>query len=748
MKWNINDAERRLELIDEHGDIKVIAKFINKEELQDRAYTLYAYAYVKSNQLFIKFGEAKKQSIYDRYHRGTATNANNQMIAIWASEKGDKEIHKVLKTAGHALSGFISASYDELNTEEAYHILSEQGYTNILNLITKEAKANALTARYYREDYEDIKSLVDFILAQDKKFFCADLCTRWGKTSTFNLLFKKYNELGIRIHVVSSYVKTVKRSYSGEIIELTNNENALFIDADSITEDTLNQINVWLQDSKHYVVYYLPLTGDEDKCFKNRTELLKQLKTYHKTVTIEEADFGAACEKQVKKLKSFYEDTDNNVDKIFITTGTKIEKTKTLFKPECYVKRDYIIDVLAKRANAVGINWTVLNNSEMVKAFGYSKDEMENWTDIFTVEDGKLKGELYLRDLIDFLFNKSFKIATKENRKYRNHNLLNEAVTMWWTPVGKEAQALLKKLIEEVAPSYRVEIINGDETTNAEAEDRVKNIIKTTGIRLILISSGMASRSFSIKEIKNNILTCNAGDGASLTQKCFRGCTPWNEHKEMKNNIIDFRLAFAEPALASYLSNIAVDTLEENAAHKSTKELLNIINGTDKLTFAEYFSNGVNPLRELTDDEISIMLNSKDYRTLNSIKIINIALDTIDLPKYKLTEAFKINELINSNIKGDAKRKTYTTSATIAGATNKTTKQLEEDQRIQYLAYLLNHKEVFKSYKYENNILENEFLHNMPKERQEALEECLGLDMHVMVQIAELLIKNGIKLFD
>ena len=142
------------------------------------------------------------------------------------------------------------------------------------------------------------------------------------------------------------------------------------------------------------------------------------------------------------------------------------------------------------------------------------------------------------------------------------------------------------------------------------------------------------------------------------------------------------------------------------------------------------------------------MLNSKDYRTLNSIKIINIALDTIDLPKHKLTEAFKINELINSNIKGDAKRKTYTTSATIADATNKTTKQLEEDQRIQYLAYLLNHKEVFNSYKYENNILENEFLHNMPKERQEALEECLGLDMHVMMQIAELLIKNNIKLFD
>ena len=186
MKWNINDAERRLELIDEHGDIKVIAKFINKEELQDRAYTLYAYAYVKSNQLFIKFGEAKKQSIYDRYHRGTATNANNQMIAIWASEKGDKEIHKVLKTAGHALSGFISASYDELNTEEAYHILSEQGYTNILNLITKEAKANALTARYYREDYEDIKSLVDFILKTMDAFILKKITWRTPVNTVFS----------------------------------------------------------------------------------------------------------------------------------------------------------------------------------------------------------------------------------------------------------------------------------------------------------------------------------------------------------------------------------------------------------------------------------------------------------------------------------------------------------------------------------------------------------------------------------
>lgn len=747
MKWNINDTNRQLEYIDDQGNIQVVAKFIDAALLQDRRYTLYAYVEIVDGQLYVKFGEAKDQSIYARYHRGTSTKANDRMIAIWESEKGDKEIHDILEITGHALTGYMAADKKILNTVEAYHILSVDGLTNLLKTISHEAGKGAVTARYFREDYDDIKELIEFVLTKNCRFFAADLCTRWGKTSTYNLLYKKYNELGIRIHIISSYVKTVKRSYSGEIVELTNNENALFVDADQVNATTLKKIKMWLSDAKHYVIYYLPLTGDETNCFKNRTKILKKLQDYRKTLTIEEADFGASCRKQVEKLKAFYENPINQVEKIFATTGTKIDKTRNIFEPECYIKRDYIVDVLTNRPNAVGINWAVLNNSEMVKQFGYTEAEMENWNDTFTVENGRLKGELYLRDLIDFLFNKNFRTATKENRKYRNHDLLNDAVTMIWTPVGKEAQQLLKKLIESVSPSYRVEIINGDETTNAEAEDKVKQIIAATGIRLILISSGMASRSFSVKEIKNNILMCNAGDGATLTQKCFRGCTPWNEHKEMRNNIIDFRLAYAEPALATYLSGIAVDSLMDTATKTSTRELLKTILGSDKLTFAEYFSTGVDPLRDLTEDEIYIMLESKDYTAAKAIRVVTVEMDTVDMPRFSLDEKLNLSELTNTNIKGDSKRKVYA-AATMKATTGKTAAQLEEDQRIQHLAYLLNHKELFNSYKYKDNILENEFRNNMPVERQRALEEHLGIDMHVMMQIVDILIKNEVKIYN
>ena len=84
----INDAKKELcESI--NGIISVIKPFYDLETLKDSRYTLYAYVEITDNNLYVKFGEAKKQTIYARYHRGTATKANDRMIGIWESTKGD-----------------------------------------------------------------------------------------------------------------------------------------------------------------------------------------------------------------------------------------------------------------------------------------------------------------------------------------------------------------------------------------------------------------------------------------------------------------------------------------------------------------------------------------------------------------------------------------------------------------------------------------------------------------------------------
>ena len=73
---------------------------------------------------------------------------------------------------------------------------------------------------------------------------------------------------------------------------------------------------------------------------------------------------------------------------------------------------------------------------------------------------------------------------------------------------------------------------------------------------------------------------------------------------------------------------------------------------------------------------------------------------------------------------------------------------MEQDQRINYLAYLLNHKDEFNSGKYETNILENEFKNNMSEARRQAIENTFNLDIKVLSQIANLLIKNGIAIYN
>ena len=742
--FKIIDEFKELVNISTDGTVTILKSFYDIELLKDRQYTLYAYVEIIDDKLYVKFGEAKKQSIYDRYHRGTATKANDRMIGIWVSDKGDKEIHAKLRARAKNNRGYQPAGFNELNTEEAYYIESERGLQNLLDDIAEYAKAKTVSTRHKRDDYKDVIDLVKLVLSYNKEKYIMDLCTRYGKTGFFCNLWKELNKTNVRIHILASYVGTVKTSYSKEINTLTNNENCLFIDPDTADDNTAKQMREWLKEPNHYICYYVALTGDEDTCFERRINLLKKFKHYDKSLTVEEADFGAGCDKQIKKLKHLYETASNNFKLFFATTGTKAEKCERIIEPEVVIKRDYILDVLNKRSNAVGINWYCLNNNEMVKYFNYACAEMENFSDMFEVENGHLKGELWLRDVLDFLFNKNLPVFTKEARKYRNHNLLNDAVTMIFTPIGNEAQQLFKQLIEQVVPTYWVRVINGDETTNAKAEEEVLQAIKDQGIRGILIASGMANRSFSIPQIKNVILMTNAG---FVDQKIARCLTPWSEYLDMKGHIIDFRLSYEKSSLANYLSNLALDSLEDTATHNTTNKILEEIKASDKLAFYEYFANDVDPLRELTTDELKLQMHSRPYQVARALKIITVDIDTIDMPATDLNEELDFNDLINTNIKGDSNKKANVNKR-VKALTKKSTKELAQDQRIQHLAYLLNHKDEFNSGKYENNILENEFKHNMSSPRKTAIENTFGIDMKVMTQIANLLIKHEVKIYN
>jgi hypothetical protein len=318
---------------------------------------------------------------------------------------------------------------------------------------------------------------------------------------------------------------------------------------------------------------------------------------------------------------------------------------------------------------------------------------------------------------------------------------------MVFTSIGKEGQHALKALLEKILPGYLIKVINGDETTNAEAEREARQTIKDYGTKVIFIASAMANRSFSVPEIKNVILLCNAG---FPDQKIARGLTPWSLHPEMKCNIIDTRLSYSTSNLSNYLAGLAIDSLEEAATHTSITSLVEEITSSDKLAFFEYFAEGVDPIRKLTGEELSIQMQSRDYLARRAIKVLTVGLDGVAMPRPEfngLLEPFKFSSLTSTNTKGDSVKKARTRSKSfITGSTTKATP--ETDPRLNHLAYMLNHKDEFNSGKYETNILESEFRNNMSDRRKAALEKAFGIDMTVICEIAELLIKNNIKIYN
>lgn len=736
---------------------EVLFKFVDDDTLKDTKYNLYAYVDKATNgRLYVKFGECPKSSPFDRYNT-TGHTAAQRMICVWTNDCGDDPVHSMLK--GRCNRGYKHAEYGILNTDEAYEISNKQGLFNLINDINEFLNESSTVAKKeYRKDYQSTIDVVNEVLnnMKDNKYFALDLCARFGKTGTFLRLARELSKKDIRIMVMASYVGTVKHSYSDEILTIKNNECCKFIDPDSYesTADVVNDMKDWLSDNSHYIMYYVALTGDENGCFERRVEPLKKFDHIDKSMVIEEADFGSTCDKQVKKIKKLADKDSYKV--VIATTGTKIEKTARIFENAYSIKRDYILDVIPERSNAVGIDWTILRNNEMVKKFGYDLNTMENFNDMMEIVDRHMKEETYFKQLFNFLFNHTMPVSTITTRKYEKHKLLNEdAATIIFLPMEKDKHEAIKKLLEETT-NYAVMVINGDETTNAHAEVDAKQFVKdatSAGKKVIFLASNMANRSFSVPEIKNVILLTNAGDSAGITQKVARGLTPWKDH-DLDCKVIDFRLQYDTPNLAKYISSMGIDTFEDNSNH-TPDEIISILESSEKLHFNEYFGNGEDPLRSLTSDELKIFMQSPEYKTLRAVKLLTEDINTVDLPNEKFEDVHEennINSLIKDNAKGNARVKVKV-SSNGSSRTSSTTNQdddgiNEEDQRIQYLFFLINHKELFNSGKYENDILRNEFRNNMTDTRKKACERYYGIDMETLTQIVDILIDKDVKLYD
>ena len=169
-----------------------------------------------------------------------------------------------------------------------------------------------------------------------------------------------------RISVMFSYVGTVRNSYFNDISTLIDYENIMFVDLSEVKDvkQKYKEIVSWLESDKmNHVLLYFALTGGK-RCFNERKKLVNKLNQYKKVAFVEEADFGAHCDNvnidkkidkaneekisQLAKIKNIIK--KNNIENVYVTTGTGYDKIQKFIKGEnsefAVWTKDYIADVL------------------------------------------------------------------------------------------------------------------------------------------------------------------------------------------------------------------------------------------------------------------------------------------------------------------------------------------------------------------------------------------------------------------
>jgi hypothetical protein len=103
---------------------------------------------------------------------------------------------------------------------------------------------------------------------------------------------------------------------------------------------------------------------------------------------------------------------------------------------------------------------------------------------------------------------------------------------------GSTTNANLQEIIpiaEQALRGFKVIAVYGEEMTNATAEKRVKEQIETAekaNQHILILSAGMAQRSFSIPQITELYLAYDTGDNGATIQKMSRTLTPHKAGKK------------------------------------------------------------------------------------------------------------------------------------------------------------------------------------------------------------------------
>lgn len=214
-------------------------------------------------------------------------------------------------------------------------------------------------------------------------------------------------------------------------------------------------------------------------------------------------------------------------------------------------------------------------------------------------------------------------------------NLTGEQIEcfMILTSADKKGMKQLKEIYERAVPNYHIKVLNGDYTTNKQAQYETAREINEARIAgkegLIIIANQMGSRSYSIPEIQATVIAYDRGSVDATVQKVSRCLTPGKtysgETKEV-GHIVD--LSF-DPNRSENVERLLVDEIIQ----VSKSENLDFPAATSfVLSSIDCFKVRYGTAVEVSEEDMfSILGNNESLLRVADVTVdVNSALDLIE----------------------------------------------------------------------------------------------------------------------
>lgn len=505
-----------------------------------KAMNLYAYtdeaALTYANEkmpgyMLIKIGQTQNDTDVRIKEQGGAAEWSPKIkLGEWlnlSKIKGDRDVHIPLKKRGLWLDPkdskatgtewfFIPAN----NLEEANAYIDQvvtdlEGGKVRKKLELRELQQKAL------DQAIDIKTT-----KKEGTTVIANLCPRFGKTlwalELFNALHKKY---GNRVMLLPAYWLSVHTSFVNELDQFDGFLDIVHIDA-AKASDPEGDMKEALKDGKR-VLITVSLHGDIEG-WTEKYQWIRGVDNNDIFMFADEGDFGTHTTNQVAKLDVLLgadANADNsNLFKVF-ASGTNVQR-------------------LAKGAGRVdGVIYTAYSQLEktedsIVNRKFYMLDLNELKEDVEKL-DGKIQPswtKIWGKPYANKAFIKKFFNSLVGNESLQQginlSNLTDEDIKCFMLLVSANNKEMdqIKKIAEQQIPNYHIKVLNGDYTTNNEAEwvttKEINESRRDGKDGVIIIANQMGSRSYSVSEIQATVIAYDKGSVDALTQKVSRCLTP------------------------------------------------------------------------------------------------------------------------------------------------------------------------------------------------------------------------------